>query len=59
MTSTEKLVEIIKNSVVENAELNGWIVKKINNKQIEITKKANYIDDYDKICCDLIINALS
>lgn len=41
-------------TIMRNAEISGWSVRRLNNKQIELTKKWNKNDDYEKICCGLI-----
>lgn len=41
-------------TIMRNAALNGWNVRRLNDKQIELTKKWNKNDNYEKICCELI-----
>lgn len=41
-------------TIMRNAAISGWSVRRLNDKQIEITKKWNKNDDYEKICCELI-----
>jgi hypothetical protein len=40
--------------IIKNALRTGWDVRKLNPKQIEITKKWCKTDNYEKICMGLM-----
>ena len=48
------LIMTLQLTITRNAITNGWTVRKINNKQLELTKKWNNNEDYDKICCGFL-----
>jgi hypothetical protein len=52
--SRHLLIVTLQLVIIKNARQNGWTARMINDKQIEITKKYNKDDDYDKICRHLI-----
>lgn len=50
------LILTLQMAIIKNAEISGWNVKRLNNKQIELSRKINKNIDYDRVCCDLILN---
>lgn len=52
------LIIALQITIMKNAEQNGWNVRRLNDKQIELTKKLNTDDDYEKICHDLFKSSL-
>ena len=45
-------------TLIRNAVCAGWTVRRINEKQIELIKKFNKYDNYEKLCCELIFESL-
>lgn len=45
-------------TLIRNAICAGWTVRRINEKQIELTKKFNKYDNYEKLCSELIFESL-
>lgn len=48
--SREILILTLQTLIIVNAISRGWSIRRLNNKQIELTKKFNKNEDYDKIC---------
>ena len=59
MKSIEEIKETLKESIIDNAKIEGWKVKKINDKQIEIIKNRKDDDNYERLCYELIVKSLS
>lgn len=49
------MIAILQMAIIKNAELGGWSVHRINDKQIEFTKKWCKHDNYDEICKNWIV----
>ena len=49
-TSREILILTLQTLIIMRAMSYGWRVRRLNNKQIELTKKFDKNEDYDKIC---------
>ena len=45
-------------TIIKNAELSGWKVKRLNEKQIELSRKWNHLEDYDEMCKTLFMKSL-
>lgn len=50
------LILTLQLTIMKNAMMYGWSVRRLNDKQIEITKKWNKNEDYNKICCDMLFH---
>jgi uncharacterized membrane protein YqjE len=48
--SREILILTLQTLIIMNAMSCGWRVRRLNNKQIELIKKFDKNEDYDKIC---------
>lgn len=52
--SRDLIIITLQMIIIKNALRNGWGVRKLNQKQIEITKKWCRTDNYERICLNLL-----
>jgi hypothetical protein len=50
----EVIIMTLQLTIMRNATINGWTIRRHSDKQLELTKKWNEDEDYDKTCHELI-----
>jgi len=59
MSSPKEIIMIILQMIIiKSAISNGWTINRLNNNQIEFTKKLNKYENYEKNFCDIILSSL-
>ena len=56
--SREILILTLQTLIIVNAMACGWKVRRLNNKQIELTKQFDKSEDYDKICNTIFLKQI-
>lgn len=57
MTERDTMILSLQIAIINQAKRDGWHVRRLNNRQIEIVRKHNENIDYNQICRQLLITS--